>query len=62
MDAQKNISKTDKEDLIDVKSNEPIKETKKEKIEDKKGKIKKIKKISKSILSKVKSLTTKKSK
>ena len=63
LDAQKNISKTDyKEDLIDAKNNESIKETKKEKIEDKKGKAKKIKKISKSILSKVKSLTTRKSK
>jgi small subunit ribosomal protein S2 len=57
LDAQKNISKMDKEGLIDAKNNEPIKETKKEKIE-----IKKVKKISKSILSKVKSLTTKKTK
>ena len=39
LDAQKNISTTDKEDLIDVKSNEAIKDTKKEKIEDKKEKI-----------------------
>ena len=60
LDALKNISKTDKEDLIDVKNNEPIKETKKGKIEDKKGKTKKVKKITKSILSKVKSLTTRK--
>ena len=62
LDAQKNISKTDKEDLIEAKNIEPIKETKKEKIETKKEKIKTVKKISKSILSKVKSLTSKKTK
>jgi len=65
LDAQKNISKTNKEDnqdLIDTKDAEQIKETKKEKIETKKEKIKTVKKISKSILSKVKSLTSKKTK
>ena len=72
LDAQKNISKTNKvddQDLIDTKDAEQIKETKKEKVETKKIKIKTkkenlktVKKISKSILSKVKSLTTKKSK
>ena len=51
-----------KEDLIETKNDKPIKETKKEKIETKNEKIKKVKKISKSILSKVKSLTTRKSK
>ena len=55
LDAQKNISKMDKEGLIDAKNNEPIKETKKEKIE-----IKKVKKNSKSVLSKAKSSITKK--
>ena len=65
LDAQKNISKTNKEDnqdLIDTKDAEQIIETKKEKIETKKEKIKTVKKISKSILSKVKSLTSKKTK
>ena len=62
LDAQKNISKTDKEGLIDAKNNEPIKETKKEKTEIKKEKINKVKKISEAILSKAKSLTTKKTK
>ena len=72
LDAQKNISKTNKmdnQDLIDTKDVEQIKETKKEKIETKKikiktkkEKIKTVKKISKSILSKVKSLTSKKTK
>ena len=65
LDAQKNISKTNKvdnQDLIDTKDAEQIKETKKEKIETKKEKIKTVKKISKSILSKVKSLTSKKTK
>ena len=62
LDAQKNIFKTDKEGLIDAKNNEPIKETKKEKTEIKKEKINKVKKISEAILSKAKSLTTKKTK
>ena len=65
LDAQKNISttnKVDNQDLIDTKDAEQIKETKKEKIETKKEKIKTVKKISKSILSKVKSLTSKKTK
>ena len=65
LDAQKNISQTNKvdnQDLIDTKDAEQIKETKKEKIETKKEKIKTVKKISKSILSKVKSLTSKKTK
>ncbi len=60
LDAQKNIFKTDKEGLIDVKNNESIKETEKEKIEAKKEKIKKVKKNSKSVLSKAKSSITKK--
>jgi len=55
LDAQKNISKTDKESLIDTEYNDPIKKTEKEKI-------KKVKKTSKSILLKVKSLTAKKTK
>ena len=62
LDAQKNISKTNKvgnQDLIDTKDAEQIKETKKEKIETKKEKIQTVKKISKSILSRVKSLTSK---
>ena len=73
LDAQKLITKADKEDLkIDIKKEEPKKkELKKEepkkkelkKAENKKReKIKTVKKISKSILSKVKSLTSKKSK
>ena len=72
LDAQKNISKTDKvdnQDLINTKDMEQIKETKKEKtetkktkIKTKKEKIKTVKKVSKSILSKVKSLTSKKTK
>ena len=65
LDAQKNISQTNKvdnQDLIDTKDAEQIKETKKEKIATKKEKIKTVKKISKSILSKVKSLTSKKTK
>ena len=56
LDAQKNISKTDKESLIDTEYNDPIKKTEKEKIETEKEKIKKVKKTSKSILLKVKSL------
>ena len=65
LDAQKNISKTNKvdnQDLIDTKDAEQIKETKKEQIKTKKEKIKTVKKISQSILSKVKSLTSKKTK
>ena len=72
LDAQKNISQTNKvgnQDLIDTKDAEQIKETKKEKVETEKIKIKTkteniktVKKISKSILSKVKSLTSKKTK
>ena len=70
LDAQKNISKTNKEDnqdLIDTKDAEQIKETKKEKMDTKKINTKKenlktVKKISKSILSRVKSLTSKKTK
>jgi len=62
LDAQKNISKTDRESLIEAKNNEPIKEAEKEKINTKEEKVKKVKKISTSILSKVKSLTTKKTK
>ncbi len=62
LDAQKNISKTDKESLIDTEYNDPIKKTEKEKIETEKEKIKKVKKTSKSILLKVKSLTAKKTK
>ena len=65
LDAQKNISQTNKvdnQDLIDTKDAEQIKETKKEQIKTKKEKIKTVKKISKSILSKVKSLTSKKTK
>ena len=70
LDAQKNISQTNKvdnQDLIDTKDAEQIKETKKEQIEIKKiitknENIKTVKKISKSILSKVKSLTSKKTK
>tara|TARA_B100001123_G_scaffold305200_1_gene340944 strand:- start:90 stop:962 length:873 start_codon:yes stop_codon:yes gene_type:complete len=65
LDAQKNISKTDSEDVtienkkesqkIKVKKEEPKKESPK-----KKEKIKTVKNLSKTILSKVKSLTTKK--
>ena len=72
LDAQKNISKTNKEDnqdLIDTKDVEQIKETKKEKIDTKKIKIKTkkenlktVKKIYQYILSRVKSLTSKKTK
>ena len=64
LDAQKNILKTDSEDVkINVIKDEPKIETTKEKPKkiksEKKEKIKTVKKISKSILSKVKSLTTK---
>ena len=56
LDAQQNILKTDSEDVkVTIKKDEP-------KIEVKKEKIKTVKKISKSILSKVKSLTAKKTK
>ena len=60
LDAQKNITKTDREDvkIKDIKD-EPKLEVKKEKPK-KKEKIETVKKISKSILSKVKSLTAKK--
>ena len=60
LDAQQNMSKTEGEDLkIETKKETPKIETKKEKPK-KKDKIKTVKKISKSILSKVKSLTSKK--
>ena len=67
LDAQQNISRTDSEDVkIKIKKDEPKIEAKKEKskkiIPEKKEKIKTVKNISKSILSKVKSLTTKKTK
>ena len=65
LDAQKNISKTDSEDVtIKTKKDAPKIEAKKEKPKKekpkKKERIKAVKKISKSILSKVKSLTSKK--
>ena len=67
LDAQQNILKTDSEDVkINIKKDEPKIEAKKEKskkiIPEKKEKIKTVKNISKSILSKVKSLTAKKTK
>ena len=67
LDAQQNISRTDSEDVkIKIKKDEPKIESKKEKSKkikpEKKEKIKIVKEISKSILSKVKSLTTKKPK
>ena len=67
LDAQQNILKTDSEDVkVNIKKDESKIETKKEKFEkikpEKKEKIKTVKKISKSILSKVKSLATKKPK
>ena len=67
LDAQKNISKTDNEDFSIEKNNkEPEIEIKKAKpLKDKvkkKEKIKTVKKISKSIIAKVKSLTSKKEK
>ena len=67
LDAQQNISRTDSEDVkIKIKKDEPKIEAKNEKSKEikpeKREKIKTIKKISKSILSKVKSLTTKKQK
>lgn len=65
LDAQRNISKSDGEDvIIETKKDEIKIETKKEKPKKEnpkeKEKIKAVKKISKSILLKVKSLTTKK--
>ena len=67
LDAQQNILKADSEDVkLNIKKDELKIEAKKEKFEkikpEKKEKIKTVKKISKSILSKVKSLTTKKTK
>ena len=67
LDAQQNILKTDSEDVkINIKKDEPKIEAKKEKSKkikpEKKEKIKIVKEISKSILTKVKSLTTKKPK
>ena len=67
LDAQQNILKTDSEDVkVNIKKDESKIEAKKEKLEkikpEKKEKIKTVKKISKSILSKVKSLTAKKTK
>ena len=67
LDAQQNILKADSEDVkVNIKKDESKIEAKKEKFEKikpkKKGKIKTVKKISQSILSKVKSLTAKKSK
>jgi len=60
LDAQKNISKTDSADVtIKTKKDVPKIEAKKEKPK-KKERIKAVKKISQSILSKVKSLTSKK--
>jgi len=65
LDAQENISKIVSEDVtIETKKDEPKIETKKERTKKpslkKKEEIKTVKKISKSILSKVKSLTSKK--
>ncbi len=67
LDAQQNILKADSEDVkVNIKKDESKIEAKKEKLEkikpEKKEKIKTVKKISKSILSKVKSLTIKKTK
>ena len=67
LDAQQNILKADSEDVkVNIKKDESKIEAKKEKFEkikpEKKEKIKTVKKISKSILSKVKSLTAKKTK
>ena len=67
LDAQQNILKADSEDVkVNIKKDESKIEAKKEKFEkikpEKKEKIKTVKKISKSILSKVKSLTVKKTK
>ena len=67
LDAQQNILKADSEDVkVNIKKDESKIESKEEKFEkikpEKKEKIKTVKKISKSILSKVKSLTAKKTK
>ena len=67
LDAQQNILKADGEDVkVNIKKDESKIEAKNEKFEkikpEKEGKIKTVKKISKSILSKVKSLTAKKTK
>jgi len=67
LDAQQNILKTDSEDVkVNIKKDKPTIEAQKEKSKkkkpEKKEKIKTVKKISKSILSKVKSLTAKKTK
>ena len=63
LDAQKLITKADTEDLkIDIKKEEPKKKELKKEENKKREKTKTVKKISKSILSKVKSLTSKKSK
>ena len=63
LDAQKLITKADTEDLkIDIKKEEPKKKELKKAENKKREKTKTVKKISKSILSKVKSLTSKKSK
>ena len=63
LDAQKLITKADTEDLkIDIKKEEPKKKELKKEENKKSEKTKTIKKISKSILSKVKLLTSKKSK
>ena len=64
LDAQKNISKAveaNEQEKVEVIKKEPKIEVKKE-VPKKKDKIKKVKKISKSIISKVKSFTTKKEK
>ena len=63
LDAQKLITKDDTEDLkIDIKKEEPKKKELKKAENKKMEKTKTVKKLSKSILSKVKSLTSKKSK
>ena len=67
LDAQQNILKADSEDVkVNIKKDEPKIEAKKEKSKkikpETKEKIKTVKRISKSILSKVKSLTAKKTK
>ena len=67
LDAQQSILKADSEDVkVNIKKDESKIETKKEKSKkikpEKKEKIKTVKKISKSIFSKVKSLTSKKTK
>ena len=63
LDAQKLITKADTEDLkIDIKKEEPKKKELKKEENKKREKTQTVKKISKSILSKVKLLTSKKSK